>query len=198
MKGDRFRLQVLALSLFFFTGLYANENGERLRSLQQICIEDQSAGFNWQNGRWTPARFKETTYVVSIVEPPNSAAENRMAFLGCRTLGDEVEMDLSNLKVYNTCLMSHRVGAERAEYMACMEFHVKEELTWNVRFRCPDSNFYFKPNGQFHLASIHADVSAKPEDDYKDSLFISVGNCASFEGAAPRKSGASQDGFSKD
>lgn len=37
-----------------------------------------------------------------------------------------------------------------------------------------------QPNGHFHEGKIHANVRPDPKDDYKDSLVIYVGKCASI------------------
>ena len=54
-----------------------------------------------------------------------------------------------------------------------------------VTFACGEANFYFEPNGHFHLGTVHGFVESKPKDDYKDSLVISVGNCAGMGEEVP-------------
>ena len=185
-------------------GPEASEGGDRLRSLHQICIADQATGFNWENGRWVRTQFKEETYVVSKVEPPKDLAEAQssgrlLAFLACGSLRDEWPAD-DNHKIYSTCLMSHEMGRKNPNFMGCTEMHTKEvgTDTWVVTFACGDSNFYFERNGHFHLGTVHGSVRAKPEDDYKDSLVISVGRCAGLGGEALEGSSASESNIVED
>ena len=87
-------------------------------------------------------------------------------------------------RIYDACLMFHKVGTKTPRFMGCYEMHRREEggKEWIVTFGCLDDGFYFEPNGQFHFASTHGSVQGEPDGDYKDSLVISVGRCASVSG----------------
>jgi len=205
VKKVRWRwIVAAALSLFAAVGLEASEGGERLRSLQQVCIADQATGFNWENGRWVRTQFKEKTYVVSKIDPPKDLAQAENSgrlyeFLACRAVGEELEGD-DNHKFFNTCLMVHTMGEKNPRYMGCTEVHRRDEATgtWVVWIACGDSNFYFEPNGNFHLGTIHGFVGAKPKDDYKDSLVISVGRCAGLGGEAADRNNSSERGVERE
>ena len=44
--------------------------------------------------------------------------------------------------------------------------------------QCHDKNFFFSPNGRFHKATLHGDVSNISK--YKDSLSLSEGKCSTL------------------
>ena len=156
-------------------------------------MTDQATGFNWEDGRWVRTQFKGGTYVVSKVESPNDPVEAlRSGKLACGKLAAEEttfrtfnEFADGDHKMYGTCLRLHRVGHKNPEFMKCTELHSKKTGTWVVTFACGEANFYFEPNGQFHLGTVHGFVESKPKDDYKDSLVISVGNCAGMGEEVP-------------
>ena len=182
------------LGVLAMGGSGASEGGERLRSLQQLCIAELTTGFDWEKGRWVRTRFVEETYVVSKVDPPKDVAEAERSgrlhvFLACGEMSVETELVDENHRIFHACLQSHEVGAENPKFMACRELHRRHEGAeeWAVTIACPNAGFYFEPNGQFHLGSVHGMVEAEPEDDYKDSLFVSVGRCASFGGDMPNR-----------
>ena len=77
------------------------------------------------------------------------------------------------------------MGEEKAMYVPCSENHFRERktLTWHVSFSCKSHDsgiFHMRPNGHFHSGTVHSDLEPKPKNDYKDSLVIYVGKCASI------------------
>ena len=152
MRSDLCRWIVpIVLSSVIAFGLEAGEGGERLGSLQQVCVTDQATGFNWEDGRWVRTQFKGGTYVVSKVESPNDPVEAlRSGKLACGKLAAEEttfrtfnEFADGDHKMYGTCLRLHRVGHKNPEFMKCTELHSKKTGTWVVTFACGEANFYF-------------------------------------------------------
>ena len=171
------------------SGSVVADNGERLASLQQLCIADDGTGFNWRNGGWVQTRFITPKYIVTKVEIPASweqaeADDNEWAYFSCNSNDEEYIND--TFMAYNACLKVQRIGDEWPAYHQCTEYHSKMDnglAKWIVSFACNrqrTGTFFMKPNGHFHMSIMHGDLAPEPEDDYKDSLVIYVGKCASI------------------
>lgn len=167
------------------------DSGGRLLSLQQLCIADQGTGFNWRDGAWVHTRFVEPKYVVTKINFPDSweeakREENTGVYLACTlAFSSEEEYALESLKSFNACLKIQEIGDELATHFPCKEIHFKIEegvAKWRVEFSCGNRSraFHMRPNGHFHMSRIHGQLAPEPKDDYKDSLVIYVGKCASI------------------
>ena len=182
----------LCLAVCTLGVIAAADEGRRLTSLQQLCVVDQATGFNWNNGNWVLTRFVEEKYVVVKVEIPEYTsdaarklfeAQDFGAFFkwaSCKSdeFGEEIELDEG--KFYNACLQVQRIGDKEPVFKRCREMHTKLDgsASWSISYTCDD--FHLEPNGLFHRAYVHGDVSPNPEGGTKDSLVLSVGKCASI------------------
>ena len=183
-------LLVLSIMFLLVNKSYAS-GGEPLSGLQQLCATDFGTGFNWENGAWKPVNFVKPTYFVTKVSFPDAfpdssesgVSEEQRIYLDCTwKLETLSEGSYEHTKIYNSCLRVQRFGSDRSTYYPCRELHSrrKEEQLWDVTVHCSDDNFHMKPNGHFHMATIHGELDAQPEGDYKDSLVIYVGKCVSI------------------
>ena len=179
------RLLAFVLSLVASGSVIAN-NGERLLTLQQLCIADDGTGFSWLNGAWVRTRFTTPKYIVTSVAVPASweqadADDKLNVYIRCFDDKDEFVDD--NYAEYNTCLKVQEIGKEWSEYHRCLEVHSNFDNSdeWDIKFFCHNKDaLYLEPNGYFHKSFMHANLDPEPEDDYKDSLGIYVGKCGSI------------------
>ena len=184
------RLFVAMLVALASSNTILADNGERLTSLKQLCISDQGTGFNWEKGSWVRVNFVEERFVVSKVDIPKKINLDDIEMLMCSepVFGEWEEGAFGdNLKQYKSCLKFQSLGEKNAVYLPCAERHTKKERgnDWDVKFDCNMAGswkiFYMEKGGNFHMGSMHANVSSDPKDDYKDSLSIFIGKCASIE-----------------
>ena len=179
------RLITSVLVTLFICGAAMAENGERLSKLKQLCVTDQTTGFNWRKGTWVRTRFVEEKFIVSKVEPPSRddiSEETTLAYAYCTAkFLDQREYIHDRIKFYNSCLKIQDLGSKTPRYAGCTEVHIRKDDSnkWDVTFQCGTKNFYMQPNGHFHKGMIHGQLEPDPKDDYKDSLGIEVGKCAS-------------------
>jgi len=177
---------LVALLVSGLAGSSYAKDGERLPNFKQLCITDGSTGFNWVNGGWKRTNFKTYKIVISKITPPRNPEEARnskekygfMVYYECRKQMNENETGDGEFRKFNACLKVQRLGEEHPDIKGCSEFHSKfnEMKNWKTQITCEGLNF--TPNGHFHKANIHDQLEAKPKNDYKDTLSISVGKCA--------------------
>ena len=188
--GTEKLLIVAALTLVFHSTIFAND-GSRLGSFKQLCISDQGTGFNWKRGSWEQVNFVEERFVVSKINVPDIPPGGRKE-LGPEALwitircnkSDFIEKTEGDFRIYNSCLKLQSLGEKHAEYFKCSEIHRKEGNSWVVKSNCkggPAYSFSMIKDGNFHRSSVPANLLPNPENDYKDSLSIFVGKCASIE-----------------
>lgn len=111
----------------------------RLTSLEQLCVADQTIGFNWRDGDWVRTRFVEEKYVivkVEIPELPKKASEfpnllesgglsvlSKLGACNPEKFGNEIERD--EFRLYNACLRVQEIGEEELAFERCTEMHAK-------------------------------------------------------------------------
>ena len=138
-----------------------------------LCQGEKSVGFNWRNGDWEQAQFKPESYLIQKTEkssllciadllPPqvDSFRTVKKVCLNIRKLGEDPASGLPT-----TCTETH--------YKAYGEFPAEEWIDCDVGLH----HISFRRNGWFHAGSIQGDLSDKPKNDYKDSLYVTVGKC---------------------
>ena len=170
------------------------DNGERITSLKQLCISDQGTGFNWKKGSWEQVNFVEDRFVVSKIDVPDIPPEgwkglepeerlNIWITIRCDK-SDFREETEGDFRIYHSCLKLQGLGEKYAKYFECNELHYKEENSWVTKFNCrsgPAHSLSMTKDGNFIRSSVPSDLSSDPKNDYKDSLSIFVGRCASVE-----------------
>ena len=139
-------------------------------SLTLLCKGEQNIGFSWRSGAWTPSRYKPNDYVVT------KSANNYCA----SPSGDMVKVS-NDLYFKKVCINIRNLEDKYTPYLStvCSEYYVFEKGAWDRSFSCEGGMVSFAGNvdGEFHRSSNNINVSAKPENDYKDSLSLEVGVC---------------------
>jgi len=137
------------------------------------CEGEESVGFNWRDGRWQLARFKSSTFIFKKLDHTDVMSPMcRFHFAN--------EVDFFNPKFNDMflkrCYSVQRLGSgrdPRAE--GCLEFHTGGEIH---SIKCGRNDAYtFHPNEGLIVLTSLRNVEINPDDDYKDSMSIEVGQC---------------------
>ena len=145
-----------------------------------MCESEMAIGFNWENGTYSQGTFSKRKHILKKVEP----------FEGCYEFEYNPYANHLSLKYTfgsrQVCIKHHIFGEEpRKKGGQCYErYDKREDGTWDIRISCEDTTdtpeIRLSPNGFYHLARIHDNVSSKPKRDYKDSQYIEWGKCATI------------------
>jgi hypothetical protein len=142
-----------------------------------LCEREAAVGFNWDNGRYKEVSFKpgqkHLFKKVGRGDCPHAAIEEDTN----RTVGGFVARHTQ------ICLMAQEFGGEPAfAGEVCWESITGEPDQLQHSISCKDEfaapNIRLSPNGFYHLAYIHAELSRKPEDGRKDSQYVEWGLCS--------------------
>jgi hypothetical protein len=147
-----------------------------------LCESKESVGFNWDQGHYHRATFKPgKKYVLTKVD------RSQCPF---GQFGKDMDAETKDFVAHHTqiCIKAHEFGEEeRPAGDVCFESITGKpgtQLTHVVS--CNDElmtpNIRFAPNGFYHLAFIHEDVSKHPDKDYKDSQYVEWGVCSVISG----------------
>ncbi len=154
--------------------LIASAQGLKRDSLfSLLCVGQHSAGFKWHQGQWHPATFTTGRYILSKVNMKTASALEK---LNCEPHYEEKKSPDGKAEI-NACYNIRGDGDEYHEQFsrACTEHWTGKTLD---HVECDRPNkLYFKPNGNFIFSYLHPSLSDRPQNDYKDSLFVSVGRC---------------------
>lgn len=136
-----------------------------------ICTVNQSSGFNWRAGQWVPVRFKAKSYLVTR-QSTNICLSKKI---------EALRLD-DTFSWRGACINLREIGEKyfASSSASCTEFYINRSGAWSTSISCYDSNLVaqFNPDGWFHLASIHGDLSSTPKSDYKDSQYVEIGKCS--------------------
>lgn len=137
------------------------------------CEGEESVGFNWRDGRWQPTRFELSTFIfkkLDHTDDTNDMCRNRLA-----NKLDSLTSD-SNTMILKRCYSVQRLGSGRGPWAeGCAEWHFDGEIH---SIRCGTNDAYtFHPNEGLIVLPRLRNVEINPDDDYKDSLSIQVGQC---------------------
>ena len=198
------------ISLMLFLPGAHSEGGRPLSSVKQLCLVDKATGFNWRNGKWDQVNFIENKYIITKLDIPENivktdgldalkSIEDRVKrhkvrnYWQCNGVyvdfivnQDHWGNQLSeNHKNYPACLRIQVIGEEMAIIYSCKEAHHKwKSGPWIVEFNCDDDvsnrDLFMRPDGYFHHSKVHNDLGVDLKENYKDSMFIEVGKCASI------------------
>lgn len=148
-----------------------------LKSYTGLCSEEQSVGFNWANGRWNLTRFQKENYIVKKVTDSK-----------CRFAYGQ-EKPSTNPGCYIVKIQGNKSG----ERMWCSEVPMKDKNNSFNYIQISCDSFEFRTDGPFNMARLQSDLGTakekkkifseypKSRPDYKDSISISVGNCARID-----------------
>jgi len=166
-----------------------------------LCETEKSTGFYWKKGDWHQTNFiagkkyiiKKHDKPLSIDSPDyvrNSSENESCAF----NQSESIEWTTSISQ--DGCYSIKEFGKESgySNYSICREDWSKDkqsklslkEISCERRF---NREWNISPNGWFHSSFMHSDLDSEPKrvvfdgveqfpDDYKDSLFITVGKCS--------------------
>ncbi len=172
--------------LIFSTPLFAEIKTSNI-FFTLMCISEKSTGFNWKQGDWKYANFKESKYIIEKIEPEDihlisGKSLPKSGF--CQLNGKNDPQTLEILNTSYGCYNLRRFGEPffNGNSKVCLEFwngkgtnRVLEKVT------CESSTnpITFAPDGWFHSATLHDYVEkSRPDNHDKDSLAIEVGKCA--------------------
>ena len=173
--------RVAALSICFVASAFAQQKAPlELAPFTSLCVEDAATGFDWRNGEWKAGRYHpKLKYMVQKIpesqyrNPPQSP---NVPHVLCEP---RVGADLNGYKISFGCYNIRESGEKLfpPNSVMCSEQWIKGELR-TISCKEAQRPFFFVPDGNFIAYPWHADISIKPENNYKDSLAISVGRCS--------------------
>jgi hypothetical protein len=143
-----------------------------------LCIEEQSTGFAWRGGNWIGVDFASSKFIVKKIDPVKGWGN-------CVLEEPKDDTVNPNHPTLSRCYNVREFGGEYnpLDSRFCTEFYSGEgdffKLTHII---CTDGTrrLVFKPDGWFHRGHTHEQIGNNPKDDYKDSLTIVVGHCATM------------------
>jgi hypothetical protein len=139
------------------------------------CTEVEATGFNWVKGKWTRVNFTPDSLLVQKFDPSRHAG----AVSICDSIKPDDPIVLDSFATLSGCYAADSPD-EKPLFEWCHEFYDKADGFWRLdSVDCPwiGRKLTFRPDGAFVYSMIAADLSDKPDDDYKDSLKISHGRC---------------------
>ena len=185
-------MKKLLLILFISLGLIGSASAVSSvdESFTSLCIADSSTGYNWEKNDWERVNFTSGEKdLVKRINPSDTwdyqcgltkNRENDYFYI----LQTTNEPQLSRYGCYTI----KPFGTDYFVYpIDCHETwstfkRVSDDIDPKIRrlesVQCWDRNFYFSPNGRFHKATLHGDVSNISK--YKDSLSLSEGKCSTL------------------
>lgn len=149
-----------------------------------LCKETDAIGFNWEDGKWIKSNYKPAEFVIKKIPYKDI---DKDGLILCRKI-DETKNKLTSTccadvmltEEINRCYAIRDFGAEvnMFDYTICKETYHNKILE-NVICK-KDVHIEFLPNGLFFKRSnMILDLRKNPEGNYKDSIVISHGICAS-------------------
>lgn len=135
------------------------------------CEGEEAVGFNWGDGRWQLTRFYENTFIFKKLDHTDDTN------VGCRIgVANKFDSVSSDMMLLNRCYSVQRLGSGRGpRAKGCAEWHVDGEIH---SISCGRNDAYtFHPNEGLIVLPRFRNVESNPDDDYKDSLSIQVGQC---------------------
>jgi hypothetical protein len=152
-----------------------------------MCEPKKTIGFNWMNGTYEIAVFKEKKHIFKKIEKTECSSKliNEPGFTG----------EISSSR--NVCMLNYIFGENPAGGgRVCEEKYYKPPNgNWSTSFRCEKDlgmkllgqsvggeadPFYLSANGIYHHSFIHTVTSRTPARDHKDSQYIEWGICATI------------------
>ena len=166
-------LEVVAISVACAAS--ANAQVTQVAPFTSRCSETEATGFNWENGKWVQVNFAPATLLVHKFDPARHGGETNI----CDSLEPDDPLVMSEFATLPGCY-SFGDANEDPLFEWCEEFYDRIDSQWRLNsVNCPliGRQLSFKPDGAFVYVINAANLSDKPEDDYKDSLKLSQGRC---------------------
>ena len=142
-----------------------------------ICVEEQATGFNWDNKRWVKANFKGETHIVSRIPLEKYKETTDNNFLMC---SDKEIKSYGKFDYIYECYSVAKIGTKPTmlDSRTCTEVWENKQLLY-VDCSNHSSKFHFQPAGNFIKQPWHSDL--RSDEQYKDSLTLSVGKCTTIQ-----------------
>jgi len=153
-----------------------------------LCVADSSTGYNWKNNDWKAVNF--TPGEKDLVKRINPSDEYNL----CRKTRDRQRDNYFTLSSTNEPVLLRYGCYEIKSFGSEYEYPYECNERWSTFKRVSDGenpkirkleqvncfgiNFHFSPNGRFHKATLHGDVSNISK--YKDSLSLTEGKCSTL------------------
>lgn len=177
------QMKYLSTSRFYLSFLLALLASEAVAAelptvplFKAICAREKATGFNWKAGAWTQSNFvpdrkllvQKIDFAANLNKPPMER------LLLC---SPPESTDLLFSTVTQACYVIRQFGKQQlpSDGEMCVESFEGKKLK-SITCR----RLTFLPDGPFIELPWHMEVDPAPKDDYKDSLVLSVGTCATL------------------
>ena len=179
-------LITLLLALFISSHAYAQDSYKDILDYEvpegtvSLCKEKHSSGYNWENGKWIKANYDTNEYIIKKIAYTDIDKVEGKTF-DCKKIDDEIN-DFRFGEILHRCYSVKEFGEELRtfNYKMCEEWYFKNEIKSVSCYSAGEKIITFIPNGLFVKKNIYEDVSSNPHKDYKDSMVLSHGLCATI------------------
>jgi hypothetical protein len=149
-----------------------------------LCVEDDSTGFNWIDGKWTQTTFKQDQFVIrktELSEPDSASCYWEIQFNDRPT----TRANESDLGPTWGCYTLTVVGKPEALPWLCKEWWRSSDDTGPAEVFSVDCDgalgtFRFNPpGGEYVAANVWAAPRLEPDPkEARDSLTLGIGRCS--------------------
>lgn len=141
-----------------------------------LCIEDNSRGFNWVEGQWTPVNFTPRQHIIQKIDRSDERSER------CYSNLEQFPRNLTETSSMH-CFSIHQVGNSPDQYTIwpCRENTWSDAQVYSVICNEGFSSVRLQPTGEFVMSTIISVPEYRVGDVSqlkRDSLSISVGKCS--------------------
>lgn len=166
---------LLAPLSIILTPAFAQAEQPAISPYETICVEEQSTGFNWENGKWQLTRFKAGTGILIQKLDPAAFASKPMNERPIRCTAER-STTAGMYTFIRSCYLVRESGMYSGSILSskmCTEKFRGAELE---SVTCEQITFH--PDGDFVMRRPpDSDIRKNPDGGYKDSLVLSVGSC---------------------
>ena len=141
-----------------------------------LCIEDDSTGFSWRNGKWKQTNFYTKKYFYKKVKSQAHCSSTKVN-------KDNKDDKYMLVQWVQGCYEVGEFGSKYRRIIECDEFwnlypNGNIKLNW---IRCP--NIGFQPDGNFARSNHYTQLNdfnevLRKKEKFKDDLFVSHGKCS--------------------
>lgn len=141
-----------------------------------LCIEDHSTGYNWRDGKWTPANYNtDQLLITDVSDDPELAGANCIA-------EDQVVSPWGSVSA-KRCFNLAAIGEPRSSSgtSRCTAWYDKDDTDKIDSVSCEGAweDYTFTPNGEFIMSRTYSAPLSLPTDaENRDSLVLAIGKCS--------------------
>jgi hypothetical protein len=185
-------LITLLLAIFISSQAYAQDSYKDILDYEipegtvSLCKEKHSSGYNWRNGEWVEANYDTAEYIIKKIAYKDIDKSDISKSFDCKKIDDKINDIANDIYVFadklHRCYSVREFGKElmTVHYQICKEWYFDNKLYSVNCYSMGEKTVTFVPNGLFVRRHIYADVTSKPNKDYKDSMVLSHGVCATI------------------